>query len=200
MRKLVSRSEFARMAGITPGGVTKACKKILAPATVGKRIDANHPAAIAYIKNRTGDTTTVNGWNARNELKKQAALEALKNESYADMSLREVVKKHGTDIAFSDWLRAVKLIEDISEKRLKNSQTKSELVSRHLVKNCLVEPFEALHKRLVTDGTKVIVSHVITMSEVDHSVEMCERLIAVQISSYIKQMKCEALKMLNNIC
>jgi len=40
---------------------------------------------------------------------------------------------YGTDIAFSDWLRAVKIIEDINEKRLKNEHTISELVSRQLI-------------------------------------------------------------------
>jgi len=198
MRKLVSRSEFARMVGITPGGVTKACKKVLAPATVGKRIDANHPAAIAYIKNRTGDTTTVNGWNARNESKKEAALEALKNESYANMTLRVVVKKHGTDVAFSDWLRAVKLIEDISEKRLKNDQMVSELVNRRLVLECLIEPLDVTFGNLLTEGVKIITSHVATMSSAGSTVEDCEKFVAYQISSFIKLMKAESLRMLHN--
>jgi len=196
MRKLVSRSEFARMVGITPGGVTKACKKVLAPATVGKRIDANHPAAIAYIKNRTGDTTTVNGWNARNESKKEAALEALKNESYANMTLREVVKKHGTDVAFSDWLRAVKLIEDINEKRLKNERMISELVNRQLVKYCLIDQFNELNKQLITDGAKAIVQCVANVTEADRNIDECERHIADQISLHIKKLKYEALKCL----
>ena len=110
MKILVSRAEFARRAGVAPSTVTKACKKALAPATSGRRIDVNHPAAIAFINKRTGNTTTVNGWTAHNEAKKLAALETLKNDSLADMTLREMVSKYGTDTAFSDWLKSVRII------------------------------------------------------------------------------------------
>ncbi len=115
------------------------------------------------------------------------------------MTLREVVEKYGTDIAFSDWLRAVKLIEDINEKHLKNEHTISELVSRQLVSDYLIEPFEVSHKRLITDGAKSIANRVITMSEAGSPVEDCERLIIDQISSHIKRMKYETLKGLRGL-
>ena len=51
-QKLVKKIEFSALAGVSTAAVTKACKptKALAPACVGKRIDANHEAALAYIK------------------------------------------------------------------------------------------------------------------------------------------------------
>ena len=199
MRILVSRSEFSRRAGITPGAVTKACKKMLAPATVGKRIDANHPAAIAYINNRTGNTTTVNGWTAHNEAKKLAALEALKNEPFADMTLKQVVKKYGTEAAFSDWLKAIKLIEDIKEKRLKNTETIHELVNRDLIRTGVVESFDMVSDKLLTDGAKIIASNVTMMSSAGRSLEDCEYFVADQISNYIKMMKAESLNRLQNV-
>ena len=199
MRILVTRSEFARKAGRSPGAVTKAAKKSLAPATVGKRIDISHPAAIEYIKKCTGNTTTVNGWRAHYEAKKQEALEALKNESFADMTLKQVVKKYGTEAAFSDWLKAIKLIEDIKEKRLKNAETTNELVNRDLVVVGIVEPFEAVNKKLLSDGAKTIASRVTTMTSDGHTLEECERFVSDQISSYIIMMKSESLKRLQNV-
>ena len=199
MKILITRAEFARRAGRSPGAVTKACKKMLAPATVGKRIDVNHPAAIAYIKNCTGNTTTVNGWAAHNEAKKLAALDALKNEPFADMTLKQVVKKYGTEAAFSDWLKAIKLIEDISEKRLKNAETISGLVNVQLVKNGVVKPFDMMCDKLLTDGAKTIARRVTSMHGAGHSVEDCEHFVADQISTFIKRMKAESLKVLRNV-
>lgn len=198
MRILVSRSEFARRAGISPGAVTKACKKNLAPATVGKRIDFNHPAAVSYINNRAGSVTT-NGWTAHNEAKKQAALEKLQGENYADMTLREVIKKYGTDPAFSDWLKCIKLIEDINEKRLKNECTINEMVSRQLIKAGIVAPFEAVSNKLLTDGAKTMASRVTMMVDGGRSVAECEAAIVDQLSSFIKMMKSESLKRLQNV-
>lgn len=50
IKKLVTRTEFAVLAGVSGAAVTKACEKALKPATDGKRIDASHPAALAYIE------------------------------------------------------------------------------------------------------------------------------------------------------
>ena len=199
MKILVSRAEFARRAGVAASTVTKACKKALAPATSGRRIDVNHPAAIAYINKRTGNTTTVNGWTAHNEAKKLAALETLKNESLADMTLLELVAKYGTDTAFSDWLKSVRIIEDINEKRLKNTQTICELVNVQLVKNGVVKPFDMMCDKLLTDGAKTIASRVTTMNGAGRSVEDCEHFVADQISTFIKRMKAESLKVLCNV-
>lgn len=49
VKKLVSRSEFARLANVSPAAVTKACKDTLAPAKVDKRINIEHPAALEYL-------------------------------------------------------------------------------------------------------------------------------------------------------
>jgi len=199
MRILVTRSEFARKAGRSPGAVTKAAKKSLAPATVGKRIDAGHPAALEYIKKCTGDTITVNGWRAHNEAKKLAALEALKNESFGDMTLKQVVKKYGTEPAFSDWLKAIKLIEDIKEKRLKNVTVQDELVSKKLVQIGVIDIFNTSHIKLINDGAKSIAAGAVSKHVSGAELVDIEHFVADQISSFIKMMKSESLKRLQNV-
>lgn len=50
----VRKSEFAKMAGVTPGAITQAInsrKSNLDQALKGKLIDANHPCAIEYLEN-----------------------------------------------------------------------------------------------------------------------------------------------------
>jgi hypothetical protein len=49
MDRTFSRSEFARLAGVSPMAITKACRKALAPACERDRIRGNHPAAAAYL-------------------------------------------------------------------------------------------------------------------------------------------------------
>lgn len=49
MARLVSRSELARLARVSPAAITKACKAQLAPACVGKRLDLDHSAVAKYL-------------------------------------------------------------------------------------------------------------------------------------------------------
>jgi hypothetical protein len=55
---LISKSEFARLAGVSAMTITKNVsrgKKVLAPAVVSKKIDPDHPAAVAYLKAQRGE-------------------------------------------------------------------------------------------------------------------------------------------------
>lgn len=53
MARLVSRAEFARMAGVSGSAITKACREgTLGAACVGKRIDLDHLAARAYLTSK----------------------------------------------------------------------------------------------------------------------------------------------------
>jgi hypothetical protein len=47
-RRLITKSDFARLAGCQPSTVTRAATKALAAAVVVDRIDANHPVALAW--------------------------------------------------------------------------------------------------------------------------------------------------------
>jgi hypothetical protein len=48
-KKLVTRAEFARLTGVSPSAVTKACKNQLKEACTGKKIDIHHEKSIKYI-------------------------------------------------------------------------------------------------------------------------------------------------------
>lgn len=49
---LISRSELARRAGVSRAAVTRACRPgyRLAPARVGRQLDASHEAVTAYLE------------------------------------------------------------------------------------------------------------------------------------------------------
>lgn len=52
MARLISRSELARLAKVSPAAITKACKAQLAPACVGKRVDLDHRATKKYLASK----------------------------------------------------------------------------------------------------------------------------------------------------
>lgn len=50
--RLIGRTEFAKLAKVSPPAVTKACESSLQPAVIGKRIDLDHPAAKLYLEKK----------------------------------------------------------------------------------------------------------------------------------------------------
>ena len=58
MARLVTRSELARVAGVSPAAITKACKGGLLAACVGKRVDLDHPSVVEYLEKK-GVTPTL---------------------------------------------------------------------------------------------------------------------------------------------
>ncbi len=62
MPRLVTRSELARIAGVSPAAITKACKASLSEGCVGKRVDLDHPVVVKYLRKKgvapTSDTVS----------------------------------------------------------------------------------------------------------------------------------------------
>lgn len=270
-QKLVSKAEFARMAGVTHAAVTKAIANGLSEAMQGKRIDANHVLAVEYVKSKTpaeveiitqtvqcdplhdeaiayressGKTSVsalqrelrigynrakniidaingvyapkpqeekpvIRGYAARNDKRKKAAPETIDPEAmlleipeditaFADMSLRELVTRFGTDIRFLDWLKSIKMIEDINEKRLKNAVSKGELVGREIVKLGIIDPIDAAHIKLLTDGAKTIARRATAMHNAERSLDDIEKFVKDQITSFIRPIKAKVNRTLKD--
>lgn len=284
VKKLVTKSEFARMAGVSAAAITKALRGALGAAADGNRIDAGHDEAVLYLKNKADAPTppteqpatgvdplyesaisysksigrlsisaiqremkvgynrakaivdmiklagvditdpvptpkpekpapVVKGHTARNNAKEAESLKAIKEEiesgtvvhqipddldDFVDMTLREILTRFGTKTAFLDWLKATKSIEDINEKRLKNAQTRGELVNRELIRTGVIEPFDTAFNKLLTDGAKTIARRVTAMSGAGRPVEDCEAFVADQISSFIRPAKAKIIRTLKN--
>lgn len=142
----------------------------------------------------------VRGHAGKNETKKSEALRNLNEdttiheipddiEKFADMTLRELIERFGSDTAFSDWLKATKSIEDINEKRLKNAKTRGELVSRDLVEHGVVGPINTAHIKLLTDGSKTMSIRVSALINSGEPPEVIEEYIKKQIRSFIRPVK-----------
>ncbi|MEG1884826.1 MAG: hypothetical protein RR182_00960 [Alistipes sp.] len=119
MTNLVTRSEFAKIAGVSGAAVTKATKETLRPCLDGLLIDADHAAARAYVEKMAIRKTpaTVEGIDPRFE-------EAL-------ASCREFTKWHATHIKDSLGVgtdRARKIFQQIQAAGLVGTEAREEKI------------------------------------------------------------------------
>lgn len=208
--RLVSKARFAEVSGVTPGAVTKACQGVLFPAMQGKSIDLDHACVVAYLKRRGIDSSEIPdvkprkpvGAGIKKERKKGLSITVaegdvpLEMEAVADMTLRDIVAKYGTDARFIDWLNAVQKLEGIDEKRIKNAKARGELVSRRLVEVGVIDVFNAAHLRLLKDGAKSIVGGVIAKHKSGASINETENYVSDILTSFIRPVKAKVARSL----
>lgn len=266
------KTSFAKVAGVSDAAVSKATRRALRPALVGKRIDADHPAAVEYVERqkrrrepspapgidplfpravaacRVANCMTVaylktalgiGQPRAQRIISQMKAAEVTPSDpppppppvaveppppvvveppppvaveppadilidvpadiqAFADMTLRELIEKFGTVSHFNDWLKATNEIEKINERRLKNAATEGVLVSRELIKSGVIDPFNAAHRRMLTDGAKTIAVRVDAMSRAGRSVADIEAFVSDQIGSFIRPVKACVARALRN--
>jgi len=206
MQELISRTELAQRARVSKAAITKACNKNLADAVVGKRVDASHPLVVEYLQNREEPLTVkIDGRSNPIHLAGHGSAKQRKKDlsrvgedtpfipenirAFVDMPLRKIINEYGTDIAFVDWLKAVKEIEIIYERQLKNATTASNLVARELVEVSIIGPMNTAHTQMLTDGAKTIARRAVAMTKAGDPVEDIELLVSEQIGSFIKPLK-----------
>lgn len=119
-------------------------------------------------------------------------------QTFAEMTLRELVERFGTDNRFLDWLNATQKIEAINEKRLKNAQTKGTLISRELVKHSVIDTFNAAHLRLMKDGAKSIAAGVVSKHSGGAELSEVEAFVSDILGSFIKPIKSKITRVLKD--
>lgn len=110
-------------------------------------------------------------------------------EAFADMTLRELIQRYGTDVRFLDWLKATKEIEMIAERRIKNAAAQGKLISRSLVERGVIDPFNGAHLRLMSDGAKTITASVVAKHLSGLSEPEIERYVSDVIGSFLRPVK-----------
>jgi len=201
---IITKAAFSRLGNVATSTVQSACKKHLKPAMIGKKIESTHEAAVAFLAKH----------KALQELEKkpEAATKPVETNSVdlsnlpddirdlADkMTLSELIKKFGTDTRFVDWLKAVKAIEDIHEKRLKNAATQKDLIPRKFVETHVFGYIETSNIRLLNDSPRTIAARVIEAVEAGETKEEIELMVQQIISNQIKSIKEKSKKALKNV-
>jgi len=103
--RLVTRSELARIAAVSPAAVTKACKAQLSDALVGRRVDLCAPSVQQYLRDHgaepPGDLPVFSDQDV---------------EIFTDLALRVVARIIArAERSDNEWLReqTAKLTEDV---------------------------------------------------------------------------------------
>jgi hypothetical protein len=224
--RLVSRAEFARIAGVSGAAITKACKGPLAKAGVGKRLDLDHAAALAYLASKDAAPPAAPSKSTKRAPKpttarprgepkapareashtprrdrRQASTEAEGSpEDLEDLAeaLRPLLERFGTETRFRDWLDGLKKIEEIREKRLKNEETEAAVVRREPVKVLVFGAIDATHRRLLSDAPRTIVRRVFAMAKSGTPAEEAEGVVRELLGSILRPVKATAARVLRN--
>ena len=187
-KRLVSRAEVARQAGVSPKSVTLACVSKLKSALTGKRLDIDNPKVINYIKTAKGGKTKS---SENKHYSKGAAL-----EEYMDWTLRDLVARFGTDDNFKRWADAAKVLADIRLKDLKADEMKGKLIPRELVKTHIFGALENSHLRLLSDLPKTLSQRLRAHFKSGGTIEKGEELGRELIGSQLKSLKATAIRVL----
>jgi len=207
-KQIVGKSAFARMAGVSPAAITKACGRQLLEAVTGKYIDAAHPSAVEYLGSKVHGatkkkTTKKKATKAKpTKAKPKAKPKPTKKKSsnamdfvpsnireYADMSLRELVNMFGTDVGFKAWLDASVKIEELKTKQIKNAVELKDLIKWDLVERAFIVPVNELFVKLLTDCVDSVTSQCMTAAKAGDTKEACEKQVREKIESFLLQLK-----------
>lgn len=119
-------------------------------------------------------------------------------QAFADMTLREVIQRYGTDQRFLEWLKATKEIETIQANRIKNAEKVGELVNRELMKKGVLDVLDGAFTRMMTDGAKSVAAQAHSMSQAGLPVEDIEQMVSKQLSTFIKPTKSKMARSVRN--
>lgn len=202
-QKLVTKVNAAKHLGISPQALHSLMKCGLKDAVVGKRFDLNAECALKYAKDKKKKkkVTAVSKSTPTKVVTQEPVIVIDDLGSLADLTLRELIQKFGTETKFLDWLKATKMIEDINGLRIKNGEKEGTLVSRHGVIIGVIDPVNAAHIKLLTSGAKTIAQEAVSIihSNTENGEEELELFIKEQITSYIKPMKAKIARTLKNV-
>ena len=97
--------------------------------------------------------------------------------SFGSMELRTLLDRYGTDRRFAELLKALKTVEEINEKRLKNAEREGNLIPRDMVKAVVFALLDSCFVQILDDGSRTITSRTITAVEAGESAEDIEEMV-----------------------
>lgn len=107
---------------------------------------------------------------------------------YLNMTLSAIIEKFGTGGKFIDWLKAVKGIEDIRDRRLRNDEREGLYVPREIVEKVIGE-FERCFLLQLRDASKTIASQIIASAKAGESISVSRGIAEDMIGAPISDAK-----------
>jgi hypothetical protein len=115
-----------------------------------------------------------------------------------DWPLRRIIRRFGTDVQFKDYLMAVSKLEDIETKRIRNANTRGDLISRSYVQQHIMSLIENLTNRLITDTSRTIASELYDLSKAEISLGEAETRTREIFCALVGDVKEQAVRSIKN--
>ena len=207
---LVTKAEFANMAQVSQAMISQLTRYgELQEIVVGKKVNAAHPKALAYLERSSkfqktdAEGNTIKGTRAQKEAERiryetESGELPLNIQEFGSWTLQQIANEFGTDSRFSEYLKAVKLQEEIVEKQLRNRERTGENIPRDLVKTHMFGFIDAAFSRLLSDTPRSLAGRIREMVDSGETIERLEEEIRKYISDQIKMLKRQTTKVLKN--
>ena len=195
-KTLISKQQFATLAGVSGAAITAALRGDLAGALVVDRIDQNHETALAYLRDQGVDPEEK--WPPEEMDPDPATTEVRDIGQYMHLTLSELIERFGTERSFRDWLEALNKLESLREKRLNIEERQRTLISRELVRSHVFGAIDAGFRRLLTDTPRTIVAMIYAKAKADVPLEEAERTVREVMQKQLAPIKSTAARVLRN--
>ena len=195
-KTLISKQQFATLAGVSGAAITAALRGDLAGALVVDRIDQNHETALAYLRDQGVDPEEK--WPPEEMDPDPATTEVRDIGQYMHLTLSELIERFGTERSFRDWLEALNKLESLREKRLNIEARQRTLISRELVRSHVFGAIDAGFRRLLTDTPRTIVAMIYAKAKADVPLEEAERTVREVMQKQLSPIKSTAARVLRN--
>lgn len=195
-KTLISKQQFATLAGVSGAAITAALRGDLAGALVVDRIDQNHETALAYLRDQGVDPEEK--WPPEEMDPDPATTEVRDIGQYMHLTLSELIERFGTERSFRDWLEALNKLESLREKRLNIEERQRTLISRELVRSHVFGAIDAGFRRLLTDTPRTIVAMIYAKAKADVPLEEAERTVREVMQKQLSPIKSTAARVLRN--
>jgi hypothetical protein len=116
----------------------------------------------------------------------------------ARMTLQEVVERWGTQAELKEWLAAVRTLEEIRAKQIKNEGDMGTLIERDYVEKHVFAHIDATNKKLLQDAPSRLANEVTALCRTGATLEDVERLIRNTVGSYLTNVKTQTVRALKN--
>ena len=208
--RIITQTEMGRLAGVASASVQSACRPggELEAALHGRKIDAEHPASLKFIERRVfkhadpeyrvlprkpGGTTHKEKIKAYFEERTphdihREQLDALAKDirALAHKSLSELIYHFGDDVRFVDWLKSIREMEVIEDRRLRNAEKRGELVKRDFIHVGIFMTLDACFRGLLTDGAKNIATKGHSMALAGRGVDELEVYVREVMGTFLE--------------
>jgi hypothetical protein len=210
---LVSKSQLAKMAGLSKPAVSKAIKQgRLKDCFTEGFIDANHPEVVDFLEKGRERTKSKRPGPKPGEKKKRYVSYKDKDDDnlprqtdqdigervnelptdlrlLVDKSLRELIELFGTAQIMDGWLKNTLTIDKIYKQRIENAQKEGTLINRDVVLRGVVQPIDNAFRKLMTDFARQVARKVGPMAMAGRATEEIEMAVRDQMSDHLVKVK-----------